>query len=847
MIAGGLGGPRPRPAFIYGNVVFGADLGDAWGLYRLAPQSYAGLSVGRKLEVMAELEALAHGLGADFQILRVGRRFSVEEYLASAWLTFDRRHGAAAEIERRRVAFERLLDAHAAAIAERETVRPDIYLAVRLQDAAAGLARLLGPGGVGAAWRRFAAAVGIEDPRGLRYSKLAELERAERRTQGRVLGCVEAQRALASEAVWLVRHAYVRGLGDPVSDESFRPQALAITGPDGEEIGFEPAQWDLLRLHCDYRVRIARRHLEVESEQGTSLQAMLVCGSLPEERDFPGPEAELMFNPLDLEFPVDACLHCEYLPNRDAQRLARKRMVDADQMWHEESAGDHGPSPDAEDRPAEARALQRRLGGSDHPPLIRTVLTYVAASAGEEELEERIEHLRTEVGPRIQLHRPIGAQHQVFLATQPGQRFPLSAYREHLLPEEVGAMVPTAVSHAGSEMGPYIGYTLTPSRQPIRLDLAEASQQDRPPPILFTGSQGSGKTVAMELLTYHAFLQGSGPIIDIDPKGTPEQPDHKLHLIPEIAAEMEQIVLSPEERYQGLIDPLRIAPPERRADAAFGFILEVLPSPVPAPWQTEIRAAVEGVCADGERGHVLGEVVEVLEGGGEVAREAGRALSVHAGAGLAKLAFGLPGREIAEIGSKRVISLQLRNLALPEPGTPRAEMAAEERIGSSLLRLVAMYALNLASRDRDRHSVIALDEAWVLFESSVGRSLLHHASRKSRSQNLSLLLSTQQVIDAEELEGLIGAYFSGGVETAEEARRSARHQRLDDDDPALIRRFQTFKGGRFYYRDINGQSVPLQVDPCERHLFALFGTPPPRSGKPPVGGEEGEGVSDAAA
>ncbi|HWC48431.1 MAG TPA: ATP-binding protein [Solirubrobacterales bacterium] len=833
------GEPQPRPSFIYGNIVFGRDLGDAWGIYKLQTQSYAGLSSSRKLEVMGYLEGLFHRIGADFQVLRVARRFSVRDYVASTWGTFDRRHGSAEEMERRKEAFEKLLRAHAYALSERETVRPDVYLAVRLQGTDSGIVELLGEGGIASAWRRFAAYVGISDARGLRYSQLAEIERSERRTQERILGFVEAERALASEIVWLVRHAYVRGLGDPRCDSNFRPQALAITNPQGEEIGFEPSRWDLLRLHSDYRVQIARRHLEIESEAGLSRQALLVSGSLPEERDFPGPEAELMFSPLDLEFPVDACLHCEFLPNREAQRLARKRMVDADQMWREEASGDHGPSPEAEDRPADARELQRRLGGNDHPPLLRSALTYVVAGGGdEEELEERIERLRSEVGPRIELHRPVGAQHQIFLGTLPGQRFPLSAYREHLLPEEVAAMVPTAVSHAGSEMGPYIGYTLTPSRQPIRLDLAEASQQNRPPPILFTGSQGSGKTVAMELLIYQAFLQGSGPIIDIDPKGSPEDPDHRLHLIPEIAAEMEQIVLSPERRYQGLIDPLRIAPEGRKADAAFGFVMEVLPAPVPAPWQTEIRAAIELVCGSQERKQVLGEVVEVLEEGSEVAREAGRSLVVHGNAGLARLAFGLPGDEVAEVGSKRVISVQIRNLALPRPGTPRSEMAAEERIGTSLLRLVAMYAMNLAGRDSRRHSVIALDEAWVLFDSSVGRSMLDDAARKSRSKNLSLLLSTQQIIDAEEVEGLIGAYFSGGVETEEEAERSARHQRLDPGDPGLIRRFQSYQEGRFFYRDINGQSVPLQIDPCERRLFRLFGTPPPRGGAEEVGEED---------
>jgi hypothetical protein len=839
VISSPAGGSQPRPAFIFGNIVFGRDLGDAWAVYKLASQSYAGLSVSRKLDVMTQLEGLVHRISADFQILRISRPFSVEDYLASTWRTFDRRHGSAEEIERRKEAFERLLRSHAFILSERETVRPDVYLAVRLRDASAGLANAFGEGGLAGIWHRFSGAVGISDPRGLRYSKLVEIERAERRTHERVLDFVRAERALASEIVWLVRHAYVRGLGDPALDANFRPQALAITSEDGEEIGFEPAQWDLLRLHADYRVNIARRHLEIASEHGISHQAMLVCGSLPEERDFPGPEAELMFTPLDLEFPVDACLSCEYLPNREAQRLARKRMVDADQMWREEATADHGASPDAEDRPAEARALQRRLGGTDHPPLLRCALAYAVSSAdGEEELEERIERLRSEVGARIELHRPIGAQHQVFLAGLPGQRFPLAAYREHLLPEEVAAMVPTAVSHAGSDMGPYIGYTLTPSRQPIRLDLAEASQQDRPPPILLTGSQGSGKTVLMELLIYQAFLQGSGPIVIVDPKGTPDKPDHRIHLIPEMAAELEQIVLSPDDRFQGLIDPLRIAPPELKTDAAFGFIMEVLPSPVPAPWQTEIRAAIEQVCASPGDDHVLGEVAGVLAEGDDVAKEAGRALSVHANAGLAKLAYGLPGRDIAEIGSKRVISLQISNLLLPKPDTPRSEMQPEEKVATALLGLIAMYALRICAQDPSRHSVFASDESWVLFSTPVGRALLDRIARLSRSLYLSVLLATQLATDAEDVEGLVGAYFSGGVDSEEGAKRSAQHQRLDPNDPALIRRFESFDAGRFYYRDINGESVPLQVDLCDPRLDVLFGTPPPRAGAEEF--EEGE-------
>jgi hypothetical protein len=829
MIGASAANPRPRPCFIYGNIAF-AELADPWAIYRLAPQSYAGLSAVRKREVMGQLEDFLQRAQADIQILRIARPWLVRDYLASAWQTFDRRHGGEDEIACREEGFKTLLHSHALAMEGRQLVRPDIYLAVRLRDPAGGIEDLLGGDRLRQVWRRFSTTVGLRDARGLRYSELTEIERVERRTQERVLDYLDCQRALGSEIAWLVRHAYLRGLGDSAPERKFRPQALAIENDKGEEIGFEPCQWDLLRLHADHRVRIARRHLEIESERGISYQAALVCGALPEEREFPGPEAELMFSPLDLEFPVDACLHCEFVPNREAQRLARKRMVDADELWREEANSEHGASPDTEDRPAEARALQRRLGAGDHPPLLRSALTYIVCSPdGVEDLEERVERLRSEVGQRIELHRPIGAQHDLFVATLPAQEMGLSAYREYLLPEEVAAMVPTASSHAGSEIGPYIGHTLTPSRQPVRLDLAEPAQENRPTAILLSGKQGSGKTTAVQLLQYHAYLQGSGPIITIDPRGTPREPDHRLHLIPEVAEETELIVLSGEELYRGLIDPLRVAPEEIRSDQAFAFAVELLPEPVPPSWQTEIRAAVEAVCADSKREQGLGAVAEELEHGNEAAREAGRALSVHGNAGLAKLAFGHPGQAVAEVGERRVIVFQIKALELPKPGTARGEMSAVERLGAALLRLVAMYALRLCTARRDRHAACAMGEAWVLFSTAAGRSLLGEMSRGGRFQNMTALLDTQLVTDAEAIRPLLGAIMSGGVESPEEAEAVLKLHGLDAD-PQQMQRLLGYSPGRFLFTDYHGQTVPMYIDPCDPRSRATFGTtPPPRA------------------
>jgi hypothetical protein len=827
----GLGSVSAGPSFIYGNLVFGRDLRDAWATYQLTPESYAGLSTARKLQVMAQLGGLVGELRADFQILRVARPWSVDDYLTSAWQTFDRRHGDTVELASRSEGFRALLDTHVAAMGERSIVRPEVYLLVRLDDMTPVLPGLLD----GSTLRRLLggvrSAIRYDDPRRLSHAQLLDLQRAERAVFGTVSSYLSAKRALASQIAWLVRRAYRRGLGDAAPEPNFKPQVLAVRDADGEEIGFEPLEWNMLRLHADHRVRIGARHLEIDGEWGSSFQTTLVSGALPEEREFPGPEAELMFAPVDLEFPVDAWLRCEYMPNPEAQRLARKRVLDADQIWREETISDSGASPDAEDRPVEARHLQRRLGENDHPPLFRSILSYVFGTPdGVDDLDERVARLRTAAGQRLQFHRPVALQHELFLAGLPAGQLGGGEYRELLLPEEIAAMVPTASNYAGSEIGPYIGYTLTASAVPIRLDLAEPVQQDKTAAMLMTGASGSGKTNFMSLLEYQAFWQGSAPIVHIDPKGTPEDPDHKLHLFSEIAAVMEQIQLSGDERYRGLIDPLRIAAPEIRADAAFSFAIDLLPSPVEPIWQTEVRAAIDEVCGDADRPKVMGEVVATLERGGEAAKEAGRALRVHGSSGLAKLAFGEVGRDIAEVGTARVVVFQIKNLELPRPGTSRSEMTSEERLGTALLRLIAIYALRLCTETSSRHSILGTDEAWVFFGTSIGRSLLDRMNRLGRSRNVTPLLATQLVAEAEEIEGLVGAIASGGVKSVEEAKRSLRQHGDDEEDEGQIQRLMNFEKGRFLFRDYEGQSVPMQVDLCDPRVRETLGTTPPRRG-----------------
>jgi hypothetical protein len=726
--------------FFWSNLVLRTPT-DAWAVYQLEGHSYPGLSEARKVEVGERLEALAYTVEADFQILRVARGFDAAAYARRAMSTLDASHG-------HRERFANHIDEHRASFEASPPLRPEIYLAVRLNPSGApGPLGNLFDGAV-SAWRSLAGLLGVEEPRGIGRAELAALRGAEEAAFERVLSYLDASRVGPRRLATLIRRAYTRGLGEPQIDEGFAPQALTFLDPDGEE-RFQPYGYDLLRLH-ESRVTVGLHSLSIDSELGRAHQSHLVLGAMPEEAVGPGPAAELMFAPLELGFPVDATLAVEFIANREARRLTAKRKVDADQIAREESAGE---------------------------------------------------------------------QHRLFLATLPAATFPLPEYKEHLLPDQLGAMVPHAISHAGSEIGPYIGHTLTGSRSPVLFDLGEASQRSRPPTCLLAGSLGTGKTICLEQLVWQAILQGSGPIVDIDPKG-----DHRLESLPGVQGSVEAIELSAAERCRGLLDPMRVGADDTKEDLTYNFLVSILPAPLRPEWQTQLRLAVSEAAAAGA--DHCGEILRRLEGSSSSdAQEAARAISVHGQSGLACLGIGDGSTKLPAVGDAQLISLRIRNLVLPSAGTARSELLEEERVSLAVLRLLAAYALRLCATDTTRHSVLAMDEAWALTSDTQGRALLERISRLGRSQNITPLLATQMLADASELEPLVGAFFAFGVETEAEAQRALSLLRLDCDDESAIQRLLGYRAGRCYLRDFAGQVAPIQIEPPRWMLEHLDTTP----------------------
>lgn len=800
---------RPPISFVYGNCVFGADPSDAWAAFSLSGHSYQWLSPEGKRAHLVRLMGALEALEADVQILRVAQLWDVDGYAHD----FD---GDAV--------LDAYVQAQTARLRALGRMRPRTFLLVSLREPLRDVATYISQAAERhpREWlRALGRALSARDRRLLGADRLEHVRvRAER--AGAVLtDFLAARPARTVELQWLVRRAFCRGLGEPQVDGLHAPRALAFE--HNGQARLAPLEGDVVRW-MDGWVEHGGRCLRVCSELGDSWQAMLIMGALPECVEFPGPRAELMFAPVEsLPFAVDLSLNARFLPNELALRIARRRLQDADQIARAETDGEQGVSDRGYRRTLQARELLARLQGASHPPLLRATLTIAVGACSQDQLSERIEMCRRAYG-EIRLHRPLADQLQLFVQHLPGQRTRVVGYDDTLTTEQVAAMMPAATRSAGSRRGFYLGHTLCGSRQPVRFNLGEGSERDRNTAILSVGALGSGKTTLAQKLKYEAFLQGAR-VIDCDPKG-----DHRFHLLEEVAPCAETVDLRADEALRGILDPLRVAPAHMRHDLAVSFLCDLLPGRAEPAWETAILAAVDRVTQRSRAPSCL-EVVQALLAGEEIERRAGQALEVYARAGLTQLGFADPRRPAPAVGERQVTYISVRDLPGPQPDTPRAQYSQAERVGAQIVRLIAMFALDLMSRERERLKLFAFDEGWRILGDPVGRTLLASLQRMGRSELAVALVSTQLVGDAsigerESLDSLLGATFVFGMRSRAEAARALALLGLDPGDEQARDFLLELDAGRCLLRDHLGRIEALQVDVAVERLLRAFSTTP---------------------
>jgi hypothetical protein len=849
-------------SFVYGNCIFATGLDDAWAAFAVPVSSYACLPEDEKRARFLALLGALEAVQADVQIMRVNRRWDTERYVRELDEHDAAGHGAGAgrgaaehgaaghshSRARRRYAHE-----HATRLHELDASRPCVFLLVSLRDPERDVATYVSRAAEQhpREWlRALRRGLSVRDRRLLSAEELERTRVRADQVHARVADFLDVRPARGVELQWLVRRAFCRGLGEPHVEGLHEPRALVFER-NGQAV-LAPLEGDVLRW-CDSWIEHRGRSLRVESELGTSWQAQLVLGALPEQASFPGARVELMFAPVEsVGFDVDLSLNARYLPNELALRVARRRIQDADQIVRAEQDGEQGVSDLGYQRTQEARDLLSYLQSSSRPPLLRATLAIAIGADSEEELERRVEVCRRAYG-EIRLHRPLGEQLELFWQQLPAQRTRIAGYDDTLTPEQVAATMPTATHAAGSRRGFYLGHTLSGSARPVLFNLREGSESDRNTAILSVGALGSGKTTLDQKLKYEAFLLGAR-VVDVDPKG-----DHRFHLLEEVAPHVEQLELRPDPALRGVLDPLRVAPEHLRQEAAVSFLRDLLPGRAEPSWETAIVGAVDRVLrrcgrpAGGGAMHgesiggepaggkpaywepTCGEVVRALREGDAVDVQVAKTLEVYARSGLTQLGFADPDVPLAAVGARQVTYLPIRDLPGPEPGARRAEYSQAERVGEQMVRLIAMFAMHLMGRERERLKVFSFDEGWRLLGDPVGRQLLASLQRMGRSELAVPIISTQLVTDAlvgerSSLENLLGATFAFGMRSEAEAARALQLLGLDPEERALRAALLDFEAGRCLFRDHRGRVEAIQVEVVVPALLRAFSTTPQSGG-----------------
>lgn len=788
---------------VSGNLILARE--SVWACFRVRCYSYRAETIKRRGTLARALIAYAKNSEADFQILRVSTRFDVDYYVDELRKSEPRNEHLAL--------WRKYLEEQREMLGGIVSWTPSVYICVKLsepeRDFRGKTARLFEQtkGEIAESFlTRLRRSVPAYD-----YLHSQETANRARIAEQRLRGCLDAWPAKASEVQWLIRRAYCRGSVEP---HAAPEEATGILHEEPERT--------VKRWFGENGIAHHQRYLQSIGEHGNSFQAGLCLGEMGHAQAF-SREVELMFTALEeYPWPIDAALNVRYVPNDMALRRTSRQVARTRNALADEEMGVHGARMEGHRRVDLSEELHDRLTEFGEP-IIEGTLSFMVSAESLDELNRRVRAMRE--GFPWPLYRPFGDQLRVWRQHLPGQPSQVRGYERPFTIEQVGAMVPHGTHEAGSRSGRslYIARTIHGSH-PVFMNLREGSGQNKAPTIALLGTLGGGKTMFLQLLLWHAFLQGAR-IVDVDPKG-----DHLFHTLPEVQRHAQSIYLGAGEQYAGMLDPLRVAPTGERHDAAATFLIDVLPQHVGAKVEAAISGAISRVLnAHGDRSCCVAVIEELAKGSREEEQDAAHMLKNYCEAGIAQLGFANLDTPLPTSSNSQIVYLNVRALKRSGHETVRSEMSQSQRHGRAVLQLVALYAMRILGEERNRLKVLAFDEASFLTEDALGHQLLDTLTRWARSELAVPILSSQLLGDVADKDNLIGWWFNFAMKSRDHALRALEAMEMDSEGQ-LADALMNYENGQALVRDLHGRCEEIQVDLGPRLLRQLSTTPVEENG-----------------
>ncbi len=581
---------------------------------------------------------------------------------------------------------------------------------------------------------------------------------------------------------WLSRTPFVRSLGEPelrskkqinrnglIQELPWRP-GVDYHVKKGEKI-LIPRKRDMQTLFSGHIHKDPyKRHLEIESDKGTSYQSFAGI-SFIDDLFFPG--GEWIFHLKTLDFQVEWCIRIKLLDSDKTKVAVRnqKQKVDS-QIDHTAQVTDVPDSYYKAEK--EGRNIENEVSENGFSFTFSKFILCVSAQ-NEEDLKSRQEELKQYMKRfDAEIHYPIEDQLDFFYEMLPGSRQLNNNFVHKLPTETIAGYMFNATEEIGDEIGGIIGSTGVLNK-PVAVDLRKASQLDKSPSIASFGTLGGGKSLLMKLFALFTVLFGGQSLI-IDPKKE-NTPWH--YELPWIEPYYETLELDGSDEYMGALDPFMVydiagkkgKDKEIAKREAYQTATSIMSYLMGVSADDDMSLAISSACAYA-RDHLEPCMTRVLEYC-EIAHENPdnvdliaefRKLKLHLknvrAMKISSLLFGDGVTQNTISMNKPVTVLQIQGLVLPNQKKNRKDYTKEEiasmGIAISLISIIRKFAFG----DRSIFKFIGFDEKWFLERISEGEQLIDEVIRQGRTLNTGMHLIDQNATGLKtELRNNIGLKF----------------------------------------------------------------------------------------
>ncbi|MGW5355280.1 ATP-binding protein [Streptomyces sp. NPDC004031] len=811
---------------VAGNVLW-TTYGTAWGVWRVAPANYTHTTGAAKRQRLEEVASVVKALRGEPMLLslcpQVDPRAVVRAMTDDVdWDTspdyIDLADRVLTQLEGLELTGRTDWLAVPLPAASASAAAAEVFLAVRA-DVAATLGLVPAPVGIAEQQRR--------------------IRQAQEMAAAWPAG-IAMRAATEAEILWMYGHAAHRGITGPLLPD---PSDAAVPHGRGRTVaalsevllteggrgwpGDEPAAGGRRRQH-GRRGRghnpFRSLHLQVDTEEGTSYQALLALAEMPRRFAFPGSEYLAALD--DFDFPVDWVCRLKITDGSTMLRRTRQRarnLVHQEKEFAQEATGVPAAQTDAV---ADLKENRERIGASHAEVDVQAMTTLCVWGPDPGEADARARALRAHFSAAdYTLTRPVGEQERLWHGMLPGARTPriMVGYAQSLLARDFAMAMPWSGSQLGDDTGPLYGLQLTGGgTRPVLVDFSRGPATNASASAAFIGELGAGKSVGLKTAMYLVLAagrkanwpgsRGRAAVVD-------RTEDREWERFAKACPGTTEVI-EVDQHAKVSLDPLRIfhgAERARRAESFLTLLLGVMPMSEEGVVLSEAVAAV--LTRPVPSMHLL--TAELAERGAAdpAARGLARKLAAAARKDLSRVIFdpGLPplAASTADCVVFSVSALQLPKRSELESQYRMERLEWEKVLGRALMYLVAAMCRQITLGSRDEFAVSVFDECWWLTSSPEGQELLLELLRDGRKRNAGALLGTHDPYDIGPEDSQLGAVLRGLI-----PHRFLFRQR----DRGLARRGLDFLG--------------LPPDDSELLELVTTGLSPAR-GKQPADGAEG--------